>query len=61
MRSHRPPLTPVSVIATVIVLFMLGAIGSAQLFQFGEAKRRARCSNNLRQLAMLLDTPVTAS
>lgn len=52
MRSHRPPLTPVSVITTVIVLFMLGAIGSAQLFQFGEAKRRATCSNNLRQLAL---------
>jgi len=51
-RSTRPPLTPVSVVTSLVILAMLGAIGSAQLFQFGEAKRRTQCANNLRQLAI---------
>jgi hypothetical protein len=52
--SHpkRQPLSPISVITLILVLFFFASLGSAQLFQFGEARRRAQCANNLRQLAL---------
>jgi hypothetical protein len=48
----RAPVTPASVVTAVFVLFVLAAIGSAQIFNFGESARRSRCSNNLKQLAL---------
>jgi hypothetical protein len=48
----RSPLTPVSVITAAAVLFVFGALSSAQIFNFGESARRSRCANNLKQLAI---------
>src|SRR5213592_855164 len=50
--NSRPPITPASVLTCFVALALLAALGSAQLFQFGEAKRRTQCSNNLRQLGL---------
>ena len=52
MSARRLSISPVSVVTAVIVFTFLGAIGSAQLFRFGESRRRALCANNLKHLAL---------
>src|SRR5262245_57255488 len=55
MTQHsRQPLRPFSVVAAVVTLFLLGAIGSAQLFNFRETGRANACRNNIRQLALAI-------
>jgi hypothetical protein len=40
------------VITLAIVFLVVAAIGSAQIFNFGESARRRQCTNNLKQLAL---------
>lgn len=52
MSSRRPSISLVSLVTAVIVFAFLGSLGSAQLFRFGESRRRTQCANNLKQLAL---------
>jgi hypothetical protein len=51
-RARRQPLTPLSLFVAFVTLFLLAAIGSAQLFNFGESARATTCRNNLKQLGL---------